>query len=67
MDKYGIMADEIKCTKCKGEGKLNLGRSHFTPCDRCNGTGRKGGVVDPVKEAEATKKQIENKNGDKNE
>lgn len=30
----------VTCYACQGTGRLILGKTHSTPCDRCHGTGR---------------------------
>jgi DnaJ-class molecular chaperone len=61
MEKYGIPADSVICTDCGGDGQKRLGRKQMILCPTCKGEGRTA-KVDPVKEAEEIKQQIEDKN-----
>lgn len=54
MDKYGVVPDAIRCTKCNGSDP---------GCSDCAGTGRTTKKIDPVKEAEMLKNQMGGSDG----
>lgn len=62
MDKFGVPAESVVCKKCKGSGRIKLGIKQYVICSECNGEGRTRDV-NPVKEAEEIKKQIEDNYG----
>lgn len=64
MEKYGVMADSVRCPECDGSGKKIYGRRHWRRCDDCKGTGRKQGLPpDSEKEAAELNKQLGRSNG----
>lgn len=60
MEKYGVPAESIICKTCRGSGQKRIGKKQYIPCPDCNGECRTK-EVNPVKEAEEIKKQIEEK------
>lgn len=62
MDKFGVPAESVVCKKCKGTGHRKLGGRQYVTCLECDGESRTKDV-NPVKEAEEIKKQIEDNHG----
>ena len=58
MEKYGVMADGVRCEDCDGTGRRYVSSIQWSPCRECGGSGRKSGQINPSKEAAALKNAL---------